>query len=205
MTLKEAWNKFWYLMWKDNSLKGWVLSVLVLFIFIKFLFLPGLGLITGTSLPLAIVESCSMYHKDNLFSDFDSWYERHDDKYEDFDITKSEFKEFGMSNGFTKGDILFVTGANPENLELGDIIIFEVNRQNPIIHRIVKIEEVGGERIFSTIGDNNNGQFSFEEKITEDQIVGKATLKIAPYLGWIKLFFYESLRPVNERGLCEEK
>lgn len=202
---KSLWDKFWFLLWKDDSMKGWIFSILFIFVFIKFIFFPFLTLATGTPLPLAIVESCSMYHKDNLFTDFDSWYERHEDKYSRYTINKLDFQDFSMKNGFTKGDILFVVGADPENLEEGDIMIFRANQQNPIIHRIVDIKDIDGERFFSTIGDNNQKQLSFEKNIEEEQIMGKAVLRIAPYFGWIKLLFFENQKPIQERGFCNER
>ena len=69
-------------------------------------------------------------------------------------------------------------------------MIFNANMRNPIIHRVIGIKEENGKKFFSTIGDNNNGQLSFESRISEDEIVGKPILKIAPYLGWIKLVFF---------------
>jgi len=89
---KSFFQKFWHLLWKEDSFKGWLFSIVVLFVFIKFIFFPVLGLVTGTALPLAIVESCSMYHQGNLLSDFDSWFERHKEKYsESFSETTSIF------------------------------------------------------------------------------------------------------------------
>jgi len=202
---KYYWDKFWFLLWKDDSFKGWVFSLVFLFIFIKFIFFPGLSLVTGTSLPLAIVESCSMYHQGNLFSNFTAWWENHEDKYAAFTINELDFRDFQMKNGFNKGDILFIIRANPDKLEEGDIIIFNANQRNPIIHRIVNIRDLpNGEKTFSTIGDNNNGQLSFENQITEDMLVGRAAFKLAPYLGWVKLVFYDWKKPQEERGLCHE-
>ena len=202
--LKEYLNKFWFLLWKDDSLKGWIFSLIFLFLFIKLIFFPGLSLVTGTSLPLAIVESCSMYHDGNLFSNQNNWWMRHENKYSGFIINNLDFNGFPMKNGFNKGDILFIIKANPEKLKQGDIIIFNVNQRNPIIHRIIEINDTPDGRIFSTIGDNNNGQLSFEQGVTEDQIVGKAVVKVAPYFGWVKLIFYDWQKPVSERGLCHE-
>lgn len=203
--LKKFWKKFWFLLWKDDSWKGWIFSVILLFVFIKFIFFPGLSLITGTSLPLAIVESCSMYHKGNLFSNFDNWWSKHENKYSEFIINKLDFKNFKLKNGFNKGDILFIIRANPEKLNEGDIIIFQTKQTNPVIHRIVDIREEDNKRIFSTIGDNNQGQLSFEKRITSDQILGKASFKIAPYFGWVKLIFYDWQKSVSERGICRER
>ena len=203
--LKNYLDKLWFLLWKDDSFKGWIFSIIFLFIFIKFIFFPSLSLVTGTSLPLAIVESCSMYHKGNLFSNFDSWWERHEEKYSGFIINDLDFKNFPLENGFNKGDILFIVKANPEKLKQGDVIIFNAGQRNPIIHRIVNIREVDGKKIFSTIGDNNNGQLSFENKVTEDILVGKAVVKLAPYFGWVKLVFYDWQKLVEERGFCQER
>ncbi len=202
--VKNLWKKLWFILWKDDSLKGWLFSLVFLFLFIKLIFFPGLSLVTGTSLPLAIVESCSMYHQGNIFSSFDSWWERHDEKYSEFSINELDFQEFLLNNGFNKGDILFIVGADPKKLEEGDIIIFNANQRNPIIHRIVDIKNVNGKRIFSTIGDNNNGQLTFENEITEEMIVGKAAGRVAPYLGWVKLIFYDWKKPTEERGFCDE-
>ncbi len=202
--LKRVWQKFWFLLWKDDSLKGWIFSIVFLFIFIKFIFFPGLGFVTGTSLPLAIVESCSMYHQGNIFSSFDSWWEKHEEKYSKFAINEFDFQDFLLNNGFNKGDILLIIGADSEKLREGDIIVFNANQRNPIIHRIVDIREVNGTRVFSTVGDNNNGQLEIERNITEEMLVGKAIGRVAPYLGWVKLIFYDWKKPAEERGFCNE-
>jgi len=201
---KEFFKKFWYLLWKDDSLKGWIFSLIFLFVFIKFILFPTLSLLTGTALPLAIVDSCSMYHKGNLFSNFDSWWKTHEWKYTPYNISNKTFKDFRLDNGFNKGDILLMIKANPEKLKVGDIIIFEAGQKNPIIHRIMKIEKRGDKYFFSTMGDNNNGQLSVEEEISQDQLVGKTVFKLAPYVGWGKLIFYEKARTPSERGFCEE-
>ncbi len=201
--IKSAWKKFWFLLWKDDSLKGWIFSLVFIFVFIKFIFFPGLSLITGTSLPLAIVESCSMYHNGNLLSNFDKWWQENGDKYSQYDISQSEFSDFRFTKGFNKGDILFVIGANPEKIKVGDVIIFEAGKANPLIHRVISIEQdEDGNKIFSTMGDNNSGQLSIEKEIHEEQIIGKAYLRIVPYAGWVKLIFYEHLKPADEKGFC---
>lgn len=203
--LKNFWEKFWYLLWKDDSFKGWVFSIIFLFIFIKFIFFPGLSLITGTSLPLAIVESCSMYHQGNLFGNFDAWWQRHENKYSQFTMNELDFRDFLLKNGFNKGDILFIIRADPKKLEEGDIIIFNAGQRNPIIHRIVDIRDTKDGKVFSTIGDNNNGQLEFEDRVTEEMLVGKAVARITPYFGWIKLVFYDWQKPLEERGFCDER
>ncbi len=210
---KKGFRKFWFLLWKDNSIKGWLFSVVFLFVFIKFIFFPILNLATGTVLPLAIVESCSMYHQGNVFSNFDSWFSRHESKYSEFDVTKTEFGSFSFRRGFSKGDILFIVGANPDKLKIGDIIAFKSGTRNtPVIHRIIEIKEENGERIFMTIGDNNakvlvpsNNLFGIDEtEIRGEQIVGRAVFRVVPSLGWVKLVFFEGSKPASEKGFCTE-
>jgi hypothetical protein len=202
--VKDFFKKFWYLLWKDNSFKGWLLSLIFIFVFIKFIFFPLLSLATGTALPLAIVESCSMYHSGNIFSNFDIWWTNHETKYGNLGINESQFSQFWFKNGFSKGDILFITGVKPQNVKIGDIIIFQAGQQNPIIHRVINITQTDGVYYFSTEGDNNNGQLTFENNINQNDIIGRATFRIAPYIGWAKLIFFESQKQPNERGFCTQ-
>jgi signal peptidase I len=203
--IKRFFNKFWKIVWKDDSFKGWLISLVFIFVVIKFIFFPILNLATGTELPLAIVESCSMYHTGNVFSSFDNWWNRHDSKYNNIDIDKSKFEDFTFKRGFSKGDILFIIKAKPEKINLGDVIIFNAGEKNPIIHRVISVRQENGEYIFSTMGDNNNGQLSIETSIKSNQLVGKAIFRIVPSVGWVKLIFYEHLRPQSERGFCDEQ
>jgi signal peptidase I len=211
--IKKGFKKFWFLLWKDNTIKGWLFSMIFLFVFIKFIFFPLLSLTTGTALPLAIVESCSMYHQGNVLSNFNEWFQRHEVKYSLLGINEPEFQTFSLKNGFSKGDILFIVGANPAKLKVGDIITFNSGtRGTPVIHRIIAIKEENGKRVFTTIGDNNaqslnpsnNPSGVDERQIQESQIVGKAVFRIVPGLGWIKLIFFESSKSASERGFCIE-
>lgn len=208
-SFKNFWKKFWYLLWKDDSWKGWLFSIVFLFIFIKFIFFPGLSWITGTQLPLAIVESCSMYHQGGTWplTNYNEWWISHEEKYSQFNLDSNQFSEFKMHNGFNKGDILFITGAKSEKIKIGDIIIFIAPTKNPVIHRVIAIrtDSLTDKRIFSTEGDNNNGQLSFENDIQENQILGKAQFKIAPYLGWVKLIFFDAQKSAQERGFCTQR
>lgn len=206
----KFFRSFWYLLWQDNSLKGWIFSLVFIFIFIKFVFFPVVGLVSGSSLPLAIVESCSMYHKGDLFSNFNSWWQGHESYYEKWNISKSEFESFRFDNGFDKGDIMFVVGTKPQNVRIGDIIVFNPpGRTTPIIHRVMNVSVEDGVYYFSTLGDNNmGGQFSFENGINQDELVGKAVFKVFPFVGWAKQFFFEVAKEFDGNpetsfeGLC---
>ncbi|MEK6880160.1 MAG: hypothetical protein AABY22_11150 [Nanoarchaeota archaeon] len=213
MSLKSFFRKLWNLIWKDDSPKGWIISLIVIFILVKFVFFPVLNLATGTKLPLVVVESCSMYHKGDVFTNFDGWWQRHVLKYDEFNIEKQDFEQYKMKDGFNKGDIIFSIGVKSENVGKGDVIIFQPSenalKQTPIIHRIVQINSNTGE--IQTIGDNNkqsltssNNIYKIDETSTKnEQIIGRAVLKI-PYLGWAKLVFFDWQKQEEERGLCNE-
>jgi hypothetical protein len=189
---RKFFRKIWHFLHED-SWPSFIATLILAFVIIKFIFFPGLSLITGTDLPLVIVESCSMYHHDDGFENMFS-----SSIYENNGIFLRDAEEWIFQNGFTKGDIIFVVG--PENIEIGDVIIFNAGANHPLIHRVISIDG----NIYSTKGDNyktNAGQLPSEISISKEQIVGKALFKV-PVIGWAKLIFFESSRPQNERGLC---
>src|SRR3989344_3625023 len=74
---KGFFRKIWNFLWKEDSFLSWITFLLVVFIFIKFIFFPSISFIAGTSLPIVIVESCSMYHD----SSFNIWWEKNKNWY----------------------------------------------------------------------------------------------------------------------------
>ena len=189
--MTKMYKRFWNFL-QEDSWTSFIVTLLLAFIIIKLIFFPGLSLITGTSLPLVIVESCSMHHYEDGFENtFGS------PIYKDYGISLEDTVNWGFQNGFSKGDIIFVVGAN--NIEIGDVIIFNGGVQYPLIHRVVETNDN-----YATKGDNyktNFGQLSSEKNISEEQIIGKALFKV-PFIGWIKLIFFEGGRSPRDRGLC---
>ena len=185
-------KKFWNFLWNDESWLSWISFMVIAFILIRFVFFPTLSFVTRTALPIVIVESCSMYHG----MGFDNWWGKAGSWYEEKGIYQGAFEEFGLKGGFSKGDIFFVLGTKEENLKIGDIIIFG-SGINPL----------------QTKGDNNRGQFSNSEgivnpekidetNIQESQIIGKVVNFKIPFLGWVKLIFFEPFRSDSEKGFC---
>ena len=190
--LFKYWKKFWGFL-QEDSWMSFAVTLILAFIIIKFIFFPGLSFITGTSLPLVIVESCSMYHHEDGFGNtFES------DIYGDYGISIEDTSNWIFQNGFSKGDVIFVVGA--KNINVGDVIIFNGGAQHPLIHRVVEANDS-----YATKGDNyktNTRQLDNEKNISEEQLIGKALFKI-PFVGWAKLIFFESSRSPRERGLCD--
>ncbi|MDP3765483.1 MAG: signal peptidase I [Nanoarchaeota archaeon] len=196
---KRTWKKIWYFIWEDDSIWSWIANIVLAFVLIKFIVYPGLGFLLHTSHPVVAVVSESMEHNNG----FDVWWEKSSNWYIDNDIKKEDFNEFSLKNGFDKGDIMVLKGKKPENIKIGDVVVFWSAKKDPIIHRVVKKWEYNNTYYFQTKGDNYKtnpmpikSAFLDETKISKDQIVGNAVLKI-PLLGYIKIWFVGLLSLLN--------
>ncbi len=181
-------KKFWNFL-REDSWQSWIVSLILAFVIIKLIFFPLLSFLLATPLPLVVVESCSMYHG----SDFDSWWEQNGLWYENKKIDKEDFESFHFTNGLNKGDIVLVSGRG--DYSVGDVIIFQSSFKYPLIHRIVS------DFPLSTKGDKNFDQLSQEMDISDEDVIGKAVLRI-PGVGWLKLIFFEALKGNGEKGFC---
>ena len=216
MSFNEETKKWWGWIWHSDSILSWIIALALIWIFVKFIFFPGLSLTFGTSLPLAGVESSSMDHyiinddynrltlcdkiysqtekKDIGFMNFEKYWKNCGSWYENKNISKQQFSQFTLKNGFAKGDVIIVWGRFTP--KIGDIIIFQPSAGStaprPIIHRIVKINNDG---TYQTKGDHNGQQLTAtnnmyrtdETNIQQNQIIGKAIIKI-PLLGYPKIW-----------------
>jgi len=188
---KKQSKKIWYFIWEDNSIWSWIVNIILAFVLIKFIVYPGLGFLLSTSHPVVAVVSGSMEHN-NL--GFDKWWELNKIWYIENGINKEEFEAFSLKNGFNKGDIMFLVGRDAEDINVGDVIVFNSNRKDPIIHRVVKKIKDNDENHFQTKGDNNKDSIKNSEldetNLKEDAIIGKAGIRV-PLLGYIKIWFVE--------------
>jgi hypothetical protein len=206
--LQNNWfGKFIYFIWYEDSVLSWLANIVLAFLIIKFIFYPLIGLLFGTNIPVVAVLSCSMQHDftdcgtnslDKLCGiagsgnvDYDRYWLFCGDFYEKIGIDQNKFKEFPMSSGFNKGDIILLKGTEISDLEIGDIIVFNsLDRRYPIIHRIISIDEDND--FVQTKGDHNIDQIVDtglnEKNIKESDILGKAFLRV-PFLGYVKIWF----------------
>ncbi|MEA3430781.1 MAG: signal peptidase I [Nanoarchaeota archaeon] len=197
-------GKIWYFIWEDDSVWSWLVNILLAFVIIKFLVYPGLGLALSTDHPIVAVISPSMEHDGN----FDQWwsssaycnnnYCSQEQWYSMYNISKEDFREFQFRNGFNIGDIIVLKGKKPKDIKKGDVMVFDIGRQIPIIHRTVDTWEESGTYYFTTKGDHNPKIFEEigERKISQDQFIGKAWFRI-PWLGYVKIWFVEILKFVG--------
>ncbi|MEM7822889.1 MAG: signal peptidase I [Candidatus Aenigmatarchaeota archaeon] len=93
---------------------------------------------------------------------------------------------------FYKGDLLVLKGVEPDELNVGDVIVFSPSSETlPIVHRIIYINPDG---TFQTKGDANIGQLPFEKAIRPESIHGKM-IAIIPALGWVKIGINQYIIP----------
>ncbi len=213
---KSFLGKAWHFLWVEDSWLSWIVNLALAFIIIKFVVYPGLGLALGTEFPVVSVVSGSMEHKavpvcervgfgecaefsktkfgicgkeaDEKGSlSFEKFWRYCGEWYEGKNISKEEFESFKMSNGFNKGDIIFVKGKKFDDVKVGDIVIYQSGKPYPIIHRVVG---KGKDKVM-TKGDHNAEQirqsFLDETNVKKEQIYGVALFRI-PYLGYPKIW-----------------
>ena len=203
-TQENPIRRFWNWL-KGDSFGSWIVSLILAFVIVKYIFFPTLSFLLATSLPLVVVESASMHHPAAQgvagvgaaigISDFQKWWDEKGSWYTGHSISEQEVQSWPFENGLEKGDIMVVSGRG-KTPEIGDVIIFNAGQAHPIIHRIVNIENINGNVIYSTKGDNNDEQLSIEREIPKDTLVGKAVFRI-PKLGWVKLIFVNLINAVK--------
>ncbi|MEK6839460.1 MAG: signal peptidase I [Nanoarchaeota archaeon] len=186
-----AWlKKVWHFIWHDDSLASWLVNLVLAFVLVKYLIYPALGLLFGTSFPIVAVVSGSMEH-DTL--GFDAWWERSGSWYEQREISKDYFSDFPFHNGFRMGDIMILRGIAPKDIKVGDVLVYESSRHpNPIIHRVVDVQDINETYSFQLKGDHNYSPDN--DLVTAEHLrrTGKAVMRI-PYLGWVKIWFVRLL------------
>lgn len=191
---KKTLKKIWHFIWEEDSIWSWIVNIILAFVLIKFVVYPGLGLILSTSHPIVAVVSGSMEHNN---MDVDEWWSNNDEWYLEHNITKDEFLMFPIKNGFNKGDIMVLKGKKAKDIKVGDVIVFQGGKADPIIHRVVRKWKKEDQYYFQTKGDNNadsiSGNLLDEMNISEEKVIGNASFKI-PFLGYIKIWFVELLR-----------
>ncbi len=187
---RSLWEKFkkytkriWRFLVHEDSWASFVADAILIVLIGKFVALPLIGLVMGTPLPAVAVVTSSMDHHG---LDFDSWWAQNSEWYIEHNITKAQFEQFYLKNGFVKGDIMIMKGVDVNDLKVGDIIVYHSPVGIDIIHRVIW---TNGEAV-GVKGDANSDQLSFEKKLTQEDIKGRAIGKV-PKLGWVKVIFVD--------------
>lgn len=101
-----------------------------------------------------------------------------------FGFKTYEIVSRSMENTINKNDIIVVKKVDKNEINENDIISFD-NGNEIITHRIVEIENINEETLYTTKGDNN--RFKDDEKISFEQIEGKYVFKLSK-LGYLMNF-----------------
>lgn len=92
-----------------------------------------------------------------------------------------------MSGALEKGDVIVYDSYRGENLENGQIILFDRDGAT-IIHRIIDVKKINGVCRYYTKGDANEGADS--GYITSADLVGIVRMRV-PFLGYPTVWLYE--------------
>ncbi len=91
-----------------------------------------------------------------------------------------------MENELYIGDVAIIQKCNANDVNVGDIIEYQMEGYT-VIHRVIQKKQKNGELYFITKGDNNKSQDA--EEVKEEQLIGKLIFKIR-YLGYPAIWLH---------------
>lgn len=121
------------------------------------------------------------------------------------DIVFAPVPTGSMVPNITVGSLLILSGTNPEEVDVGDVIVFKTPSTQkhallfiftyyypePWVHRVIAKEVVGDQYFFLTKGDANPMPDQNPNDVTTwlkgEDVIGKVVFVI-PYLGWVFLW-----------------
>lgn len=84
------------------------------------------------------------------------------------------------------GDVAIIKKATPNDIEVGDVIQYQMEGYT-VVHRVIQKKQSGGNVTFITKGDNNNSP-DFNP-VREEQLIGKVIYKIK-YIGYPAIWLH---------------
>ncbi|MCE7735477.1 MAG: signal peptidase I, partial [Candidatus Heimdallarchaeota archaeon] len=93
---------------------------------------------------------------------------------------------------YFQGDLFVLEDANPDDIVLGDVIVYENSSGDKIIHRVIDVVIINNQYFFRVKGDNPisnstpDPSTNLTTLIASDSVLGKIVYRI-PYLGHISL------------------
>jgi hypothetical protein len=174
----NIFKKIYNFLWVSENPWSYVAFIIVAFILLRFIVFPVFLYSTGYS-DVAAVVSGSMRHDGVQFNHtFGTWLEFNG-------FTQEELSKWPYQDGLAIGDVIFVKVTAPEDIKVGDVVLFN-SRQGQIIHRVVFIDKVNNEYFYTTKGDANPAISSIEKNLPYSSIKGELVNKI-PFLGYPKV------------------
>jgi signal peptidase len=86
-----------------------------------------------------------------------------------------------MTPALYTGDIAIVAKSDAKIFQVGDIIEFRRTEQMNVIHRVIDIDDSGGNKMYITKGDANT---DIDDPVLAANVVGKVVFRI-PKIGWV--------------------
>lgn len=103
-----------------------------------------------------------------------------------------------MNNSIMRGDMVIVKkikNSDLEDITTGQVIAYNLNGST-IVHRVIKVEKINGEFVYTTKGDNND--LPDRKKVMSNQVLGVINFKVS-YIGfpsvWINDFISKNNKP----------
>ena len=105
-----------------------------------------------------------------------------------------------MEPAFYRGDIVLVEKAdflginefNPEDVQIGDVVVYDAKWfDQPVIHRVIDIEDINGTTMYKIKGDNNNAPDPYyvtQSQIKEKVVTWGDNLVVIPKVGYLTLW-----------------
>ncbi len=97
------------------------------------------------------------------------------------------------------GDLVFVIKASPDNIHVGDVVVYKRPNGEYVIHRVIEIIGNGDSMLVVTKGDNNpvpDGNIPIDWVAGKVVAIGGNVIKI-PGIGYITLCFKSLVRANN--------
>jgi signal peptidase I len=94
-----------------------------------------------------------------------------------------------------RGDAVLIGPVNPDDVEVGDILLYSMGGTTRILHRVIDIRTgEDAQRVFIFKGDNNNGEDLLP--VIEEQLLGRLVAS-APKIGWLPLQFQSEIEKLR--------
>lgn len=91
-----------------------------------------------------------------------------------------------MQNEIMIGDVVIIKKCTANDVNVGDIIEYQMEGYT-VIHRVIEKIQRKGEFYFVTKGDNN--EVADKKEVREDQLIGKVIFKIR-YIGYPAIWLH---------------
>lgn len=96
-----------------------------------------------------------------------------------------------MEPTMSPGDVIVIEDVEAENIEQGDVITYGTSADRPTTHRVIEVQQEGGQPAFRTAGDANNAPDS--GVVGPSEVQGRVptvggSLFVIPYVGHVILF-----------------